>query len=116
MISLWKKIQPWLVKNKHKIELFFLSLYSPELNPVERVWKNTRYSATHNWYFPTLDSLLFGIKQRLDQRRQPNTELKSLCAINYDVYYRIDNLSYHLKIRDYFFQCKNSLSLRDITP
>jgi len=28
-------LTPWLLKNKHRIELFFLPSYSPELNPVE---------------------------------------------------------------------------------
>lgn len=80
-----KILQPWLEKNKRIIEFLFLPPYSPELNPIERLWKKTRYSATHNRYFPTLDSLLFGVTQRLDQWSQPNEELMSLCAINYVV-------------------------------
>jgi len=34
--------------------LEFLSPYSPELNPIERVWKLIRRLATHNQYFQTL--------------------------------------------------------------
>jgi len=80
-----KIILPWLEKNKRKIELFFLPPYSPELNPIERVWGKTRYSETHNRFFPTLDSLLNSITQCLNRWTIPNGELKSLCAINYAV-------------------------------
>lgn len=80
-----KILQPWLEKNKRKIELFFLPPYSPELNPIERVWRKTRYSETHNRFFPTLESLLYHITEGLNRWSLPNNELKSLCAINYVV-------------------------------
>lgn len=76
-------IQPWLEENKRKIELFFLPPYSPELNPSELIWKATRYSGTHNRYFPTLESLSDVLKSKYEQWAQPNDELVSLCAINY---------------------------------
>ena len=78
-----KVIQPWLERNKRKIEFMFLPPYSPELNPIERVWKKTRYLATHNRYFPTLESLSSEISQRLNIWDLPNEELTSLCSINY---------------------------------
>ncbi|WP_373840341.1 transposase [Methanospirillum sp.] len=59
--------------------------YSPELNPVELVWRKTRYSETHNRFFPTLQSLLECITEAFDMWGDPNTVLKSLCKINYVV-------------------------------
>jgi len=45
----------WLAANRHRIELHRLPPYSPELNPIEGVWKATRLRTTHNRFFPTVD-------------------------------------------------------------
>ncbi len=81
-------LKPWLEENKRKIELFFLPPYSPELNPVELVWKETRYSETHNRYFPSLQSLSGSITGVFEKWSMPNDSLRSLCKINYVVQYR----------------------------
>lgn len=78
-------LKPWLEQNKRKIELFFLPPYSPELNPVELVWKITRYSETHNRFFPTLQSLYECVTEAFNYWNEPNDELRSLCKINYVV-------------------------------
>jgi transposase len=41
----------WLAANRHRIELYRLPPYSPELNPTEGVWKATRKETTHNRFF-----------------------------------------------------------------
>jgi transposase len=41
----------WLGQHSHAIELHRLPPYSPELNPIEGVWKTTRRRATHNRFF-----------------------------------------------------------------
>ncbi|WP_394698568.1 IS630 family transposase [uncultured Methanospirillum sp.] len=76
---------PWLEENKRKIQLFFLQPYSPELNPVELVWKETRHSEAHNRYFPTVQSLWESITEAFDQWGKPNDKFRSLCKINYGV-------------------------------
>ncbi|HEY0133616.1 MAG TPA: IS630 family transposase [Nannocystis sp.] len=43
----------WLAANTHRIELFRLPPYSPELNPIEGVWKTTKRTTTHNRFFRT---------------------------------------------------------------
>ena len=45
----------WLAENRHLIELHRLPPYSPELNPMEPVWKVTRKMATHNRFYPSTD-------------------------------------------------------------
>jgi len=37
-----KMPEPWLEKHKEELILEFLPPYSPQLNPIERVWKETR--------------------------------------------------------------------------
>jgi transposase len=45
----------WLGKNGHRIELFRLPPYSPNLNPIEGAWKETKKRTTHNRFFRTTD-------------------------------------------------------------
>ena len=59
----------------------FLGLppYSPDLNPIEQVWRITRRENTHNVFFANKS----GLEQRLDKAflhwAKPNSQLKSLC-------------------------------------
>jgi len=57
-----KMPEPWLEKHKEELILEFLPPYSPQLNPIERVWKETRKKATHNKYFSTLSDLASAIE------------------------------------------------------
>jgi len=41
----------WLRDNHHRIELFRLPPYSPNLNPIEGAWKETKKRTTHNRFF-----------------------------------------------------------------
>ena len=74
-------IQPWLKIKRNVLQLFFLPPYSPELNPVERVWKLTRRVCTHNRYFPTLDEVVEAVFNQFEVWSKPNDTLRRLCAI-----------------------------------
>lgn len=45
----------WLGRNRHRIELFRLPPYSPNLNPIEGAWKETKKRTTHNRFFRTTE-------------------------------------------------------------
>jgi transposase len=45
----------WLTANRHRIELCRLPPYSPELNGIEGVWKETKKRTTHNRFYRTVD-------------------------------------------------------------
>jgi transposase len=45
----------WLGRNSHRIELFRLPPYSPNDNPTEGAWKETKKRTTHNRFFRTTD-------------------------------------------------------------
>ena len=45
----------WLGRNHHRIELFRLPPYSPNYNPTEGAWKETKKRTTHNRFFRTTD-------------------------------------------------------------
>lgn len=61
--------------------LYFLPPYSPELNPIERVWKLTRRCCVHNRHFPELDLLIEAVERQFDTWAKPNETLRRLCAI-----------------------------------
>lgn len=45
----------WLAANRHRVELCRLPPYSPELNAIEGVWKETKKRTTHNRFFRSVD-------------------------------------------------------------
>ena len=73
--------KPWREKCSQKFEMMFLPPYSPELNPIERVWKLTRRLAVHNRYFPSLKSVSDAIEFVFNNWVSGNKTLKTLCAI-----------------------------------
>lgn len=46
----------WLADHRHRLELFRLPPYSPELNGIEGVWKVTKKRTTHNRFYPSVDA------------------------------------------------------------
>jgi transposase len=65
---------------KKRLELMFLPAYSPDLNPIERFWKLTRRSVTHNRYFESLEEERFDLKRFFNKWSKPNDKLTSLSA------------------------------------
>ena len=61
--------------------LHFLPPYSPDLNPIERVWKLIRRCCLHNQYFSTLEAVVAAIQPRLRAWSRPNETLRRLCCI-----------------------------------
>jgi len=71
----------WRAERTEKFRLEFLPSYSPELNPIERMWKLTRRLCIHNRYFPTLDAVSEAVESQFAQWATPNATLRRLCAI-----------------------------------
>ncbi len=61
--------------------LDFLPPYSPELNPIERVWKLTRRQCLHNRYFPTLEEVIQTVENKFAEWTCGNPTLHKLCAL-----------------------------------
>jgi transposase len=76
-----RDLQPWLRTQRKKLELMFLPPYSPDLNPIERVWKLSRRLCTHNQYFESLNQLVSAVKPTFEMWKKPNETLRKLCAI-----------------------------------
>ena len=73
--------RPFFRTHRRQLRLDFLPPYSPELNPIERVWKLLRKCATHNEYFPELDDLIMAVTKQLVEWSKPNRVLAKLCCL-----------------------------------
>lgn len=74
-------LKPFLQKHQKRLRLEFLPSYSPQLNPIERVWKLARRLCTHNEYFPSLVALQEAVSGQLSMWEKPNEVLRKLCCI-----------------------------------
>ena len=73
--------QQWREQQAPDLLFDYLPPYSPELNPIERVWKRTRRNCVHNVYFPALRLLVEKVDDQFFKWSEPNDELARLCAI-----------------------------------
>ncbi len=71
----------WREEHADGFALDYLPAYSPELNPIERVWKLTRRRCLHNRYFAKLDAVLHAVESEFAHWIKPNNTLRRLCAI-----------------------------------
>ena len=71
----------WREEHAEDFVLDYLPPYSPELNPIERVWKLTRRRCLHNRYFPDLDKVIAAVEAEFDLWTIRNDTLRRLCAI-----------------------------------
>jgi transposase len=71
----------WRQQQESEFLLEFLPPYSPDLNPIERVWKLTRRNCLHNRYFPGLADIIGAAESEFLKWMNPNEVLRRLCAI-----------------------------------
>jgi transposase len=71
----------WRATHVEDFVLDYLRPYSPELNPIERVWKLTRRQCLHNRYFPVLEEVVAAVEKQFENWRNGNETLRRLCAI-----------------------------------
>lgn len=73
--------EEWRRQVADHFSLYFLPPYSPELNPIERVWKLIRRRCLHNRYFRDLTEVVLALEPRLRDWSRSNSTLRRLCAI-----------------------------------
>ncbi len=72
-----RPVQEALADNPH-LRLKRLPSYSPQLNPIERLWKVLRRRATHNRLFDTLADLKQSVRASLCYFQTMKTRIKTL--------------------------------------
>lgn len=77
-----KKLTKYL-ETQEKIEIMYLPAYSPDLNPIERVWWYMRKRITHNRFISTLEDRKVKFWKMFSHFQKPNDKIKDLCVINY---------------------------------
>ena len=71
----------WREQSAPVFALDFLPPYSPQLNPIERVWKLLRRLRLHNQFFGSIDGVITAVESQLSIWSEPNDTLRKLCAI-----------------------------------
>jgi transposase len=72
----------WRAAHAKSFGIYFLPPYSPQLNPIERVWKPTRRRCLHNRYFSQLDAVTDAVECLFADWSSGNHTLRRLCAIS----------------------------------
>lgn len=75
-----KKLRGYFEDIKDKLELLFLPPYSPDLNPIEMVWRQTRRDVTHNRYFESLEAQRQALNTYWNKLEKGSEKLRKLTA------------------------------------
>jgi transposase len=65
---------------RNHMEYVSLPPNSPDLNPIEQVWRKTRREKTHNRYFNGIAKLIATLDEYFFSFAKPNESLRSLCS------------------------------------
>ena len=65
---------------RESVTFIKLPPYSPDLNPIEQVWRIMRKENTHNVFFASLSLLETTLDSAFDAWALPNVQLRSLCS------------------------------------
>ena len=77
---IWNEKQPEYEDIRKALDYLSLPPYSPDLNPIEQVWRIARREKTHNRYFSSKSALKETMDNYFDGFSHPNEQLKSLCS------------------------------------
>ena len=65
---------------REKVVFVKLPPYSPNLNPIEQVWRITKRERTHNVFFKSKADLEATVDEAFAQWATPNDQLHTLCT------------------------------------
>ena len=60
-----KALQAFFLKHKERLSVYQLPSYSPDYNPIEKLWKKIKQKGTHMHYFPTFEYLKDKVQETL---------------------------------------------------
>lgn len=77
-----KLIQPFLLKHQERLELLFLPPYSPDLNPIEGLWKWLKMSVVYNVFYEAIQDIYRNVQAFISEINQmPKTVIDRLCLL-----------------------------------
>ena len=65
-----------------RLQVFQLPGYSPDYNPIEKLWKKITKEGTHRHYFPTFEALKEKVEQTLLQFEHTPAAILALCSLS----------------------------------
>jgi len=80
-----KAMKNFFAKNDNRITVYDLPSYSPDYNPIEKLWKKIKEKEIHLHYFPTFDSLKNKVEEALLHFKDLKNEVLSLFGFYADL-------------------------------
>ena len=99
------QLNEYLKKNKNIIEIEPLPAYSPQFNPIERVWKRIKRDCIHNRYFKTSKTFVRALRYGLQMSQRT-------CEKN--ISFMRKELAIYNKIRNDLFHCCSNAELSEV--
>ena len=76
-----KAMKAFFEAHKDRLTVFELPSYSPDYNPIEKLWKKVKEKGTHLQYFPTFEALKDKVQETLSFFENAKQEVLSLVGM-----------------------------------
>lgn len=76
-----KAMQAFFATHADRLTIAQLPSYSPDYNPIEKLWKRIKEKETHLHYFPTFEALTEKVQQALFNFQNAEEEVLSVCGL-----------------------------------
>lgn len=76
-----KMLQKWLQINNYRLKLKFLPPYSPDLNPIEGIWKDAKSKATYNEFYEKFEEFQSSLSKTLHELSSDDEKLALRCNL-----------------------------------
>ncbi len=76
-----RAMQAFFKIHRDRVKVVQLPAYSPDYNPIERLWKRIKQTETHLHYFPTFEALVEKVQQALIRFENIQAEVLELCVL-----------------------------------
>jgi len=73
-----EEMQVFFYEHRNRITVFQLPPYSPDYNPIEKLWKKIKQTGIHLCYFPTFDDLKNKVNEMINLFEDSKNEVLSL--------------------------------------
>ena len=80
-----KAINEFVAANSERLTVCQLPSYSPDFNPIEKLWKEIKKDGTHLHYFPTFESLLEKVDQIIEVFKTAASKVTALFGMYYEL-------------------------------
>ncbi|HEX4950693.1 MAG TPA: IS630 family transposase [Blastocatellia bacterium] len=75
----------FFARHADRLTVYQLPSYSPDYNPIEKLWKKLKQEATHLVYFPTFEALRDTVEQALVKFARRAEEILGLCGLPHEL-------------------------------